>query len=355
MTANLVDHLTAFIAVAESGSFSVAARSLNRAVSSISYSIAQLEAQCGFPLLERRTKRSELTERGRALFGEAKAVVEGAHRFASHATSLERGAETRIRIGVDVLFPLATLHAALKSFAVRHGRVQLQLFNSSLNNLWEQLRSCSFDFAFSLVAAIPLDMEGRTFGQITLGPVAAASHPLALLNRPLLLSDLQRQRQIYFVGSPDIAIERVGRVFSLDIWTANDLEHIRLLVRSGFGWCFGTEEFFSGELRDGLVQMLPYSDAQLQPTRSLSAVWPAERRPGPLGRELIEHIGESLTSDTLAQTRMRSTFGDGSDEHPRSIRSKKDSAAVERAGTRVRVRKPEAAQKRAASERTRGT
>ena len=124
---------------------------------------------------------------------------------------------------------------------------------------------------------------------------SAPAVPLITM-RPLSLSDLQRERQIYFVGSPDIALERVGRVFSLDVRTANDLEHIRLLIRKGFGWCFGTAEFFSEEVRAGSVRMLPCSDAQLQPTRTVSAVWPAERRPGPLGRELIGLVGASLAS-----------------------------------------------------------
>jgi DNA-binding transcriptional LysR family regulator len=291
---SLVDHLTAFIEVAETGSFSVAARRLNRAVSSVSYSITQLEAQCGFPLLQRRAKRSELTERGRALYGEAKAVVEGARRFTSHAASLERGAETRLRIAVDVLFPLGSLHSALKQFVTMHERVHVQLFNSSLNSLWEELRGGLFDFALSLVATIPLDVEGRSFKQITLAPVAAANHRLAQLNRPLALSDFQRERQLYFVGSPTIATERVGRVFSLDVWTANDLEQIRLLVRNGFGWSFGSEEFFREELRDGTVRMLSCTDAQLQPVRTASAVWLADHQPGPLGRELIRLVGESV-------------------------------------------------------------
>jgi DNA-binding transcriptional LysR family regulator len=290
MQPNLIEHLTAFIVVVETGSFSVAARTLNRAVSSISYSVAQLETHCGFPLLERGTKRSELTQRGRVLFGEAKAVVEQARRFTSHAISLERGAETRIRIAVDCVFPLAPLHVALKSFVARHERVQLQLFNSSLNNLWEQLRTGRLDFGLSLIAALPLDMEGRLLHQITLNPVAAASHPLALLERPLSLSDFQRERQIYFVGSPDVDLERVGRVFSSDVWTANDLEQIRLMIRNGFGWCFGTDVFFNDELRVGTVRMLPCRDAQLRPTRTISAVWPADRRPGPLGREVIRLV-----------------------------------------------------------------
>src|SRR5262245_39813722 len=64
MQPNLDEHLTAFILVAERGTLSAAARELGRAVSSVSYSLAQLEAYCGFPLLERGTKPAELTERG---------------------------------------------------------------------------------------------------------------------------------------------------------------------------------------------------------------------------------------------------------------------------------------------------
>mgnify|MGYP001060129394 CR=1 FL=1 len=298
MQPNLVDHLAAFIAVTETGSFSVAARTLNRAVSSISYSLAQLETQCGFPLLKRGTRRSDLTERGRALFGEAKAVVERARRFTSHAASLEQGAETRIRIAVDVVFPHAALHRALKTFISQHERVELQIFNSSLNNLWDELRAGRIDFALTLVAALPLDMEGQSFRQIVLRPTTAVDHPLALLGRPLTLADMQRERQIYFVESPSIDMERVGRVFSLDVWTAKDLEHIRRLICNGVGWCFASEDFFAEELQNGIVRLLPCSDAQLQPSRTISAAWLADRRPGPLGRELVRLIADAL--DTAA-------------------------------------------------------
>ncbi|WP_423785208.1 helix-turn-helix domain-containing protein, partial [Haematobacter missouriensis] len=47
MHPNLVDHLTAFIAVIETGSQSAAGRALRRPVSSINYSLVQLETQCG--------------------------------------------------------------------------------------------------------------------------------------------------------------------------------------------------------------------------------------------------------------------------------------------------------------------
>lgn len=294
MHPNLVDHLSAFIAVVETGSFSAAARLLNRAVSSISYSLTQLEGQCGFPLLDRGSKSSELTERGRALFAEAKAVVERATRFTTHAGSLKKGQETRIRIAVDVLFPSAALYQALKVFAQSHERVRVQLFTSSLNSLWDDLRSGAVDFSFALLPAIPLDMEGRSYHKISLGPVASTRHPLARLPQPLQMVDFQRERQIYYVGSHSVDLERSGRVFSSDVWTSNDLEHISHMIRNGLGWCFATDDFFQRDIKEGLITKLHTLDAQLNPTRATGAVWPIDRVPGPLGHELIELVAVAI-------------------------------------------------------------
>jgi DNA-binding transcriptional LysR family regulator len=297
MHPNLVDHLTAFIAIAETGSFSAAARRLGRAVSSVSYSLGQLETYCGFPLLQRGPKQSELTPRGRALFAEAKSVVEDARRFKAHAASLERGQETRIRIAVDVLFPSAALHRALRKFAATHDRVRLQIFTASLNSLWDDLRAGAVDFSVALLTAVPLDMEARSFRQIALNPVAAADHPLSRLPQPLSTADFHGHRQIYYVGAYGVDMERSGRVFSSDVWTSNDLEHIRLLIRNGIGWCFSTDDFFREEVSAGIVRKLGCVDAQLHPARTIGAVWPSDRRPGPLGRDLVEAISAEIGVD----------------------------------------------------------
>jgi DNA-binding transcriptional LysR family regulator len=294
MPPNLVDHLTAFIAVVEHGGLTAAARELRCAVSSVSYSLAQLEAHCGFQLLERGTRRSQLTDRGRALFSEAKSVVERAQRFNSHAASLERGEESRLRILVDVLFPRAIIKRALTAFAEAHPRVRLQLFNSSLATLWDDLRNDTFDFALTLLTSMPSDMEGRTFAVEKLGPVCAISHPLAQIPPPLPMSAFQTERQIYYVGSPETDMERVGRLFSTDVWSVNDVELIRELVCSGAGWCFSDPSSFEKELRAGLVRRLECVDAQFHPIRTLGVAWPVNRQPGALGRILIDIVSDRV-------------------------------------------------------------
>lgn len=294
MHPNLVDHLIAFCAVVDHGSLSAAARELRRPISSISYSLSQLESHCGFALLERGPRRAELTDRGRALFAEARAAVERARAFASHAASLEKGEETRLRIFVDVLFPRARLNQALGRFAADHPRARIQFFNSSLATLWDDLRAEGADLALTLAAAIPSDIAARDLGSETLAPVCAASHRLAQLPPPLAARAFDRERQIYYVGSPAIDMEKVGRLFSTDVWTVNDVELIRAMVTAGLGWCFAASATFAEEMRAGRVVRLTCEDMQFHPLRTMVAAWPAHRRPGPLGRALVEVLGEVM-------------------------------------------------------------
>ena len=59
-----LDQIRLFLAVVDHGSFGGAARSLGRAVSAVSYAIAQIEGQLGVTLFEREgSRRPEGPER----------------------------------------------------------------------------------------------------------------------------------------------------------------------------------------------------------------------------------------------------------------------------------------------------
>ena len=73
-----LDQLRIFLAVVDEGSFAAAGRRLNRAVSVISYGIANLEAQLGLTLFERQgTRRPVLTAEGEAMLIDARRVAAG--------------------------------------------------------------------------------------------------------------------------------------------------------------------------------------------------------------------------------------------------------------------------------------
>src|SRR3982751_4741322 len=88
------EQLRTFLAVVDSGSFAGAARRLGRAVSVISYGIANLEAQLGLTLFEREgTRRPVLTEDGKAVLAEARAIARGMDGLRARVKGLHEGLE----------------------------------------------------------------------------------------------------------------------------------------------------------------------------------------------------------------------------------------------------------------------
>jgi len=72
-----LDHVRLFIAVADHGSFGAAAKAMGRAISAISYGIAQLEAQLGLTLFAREgSRRPVLTADGEGLLAEARGIAD---------------------------------------------------------------------------------------------------------------------------------------------------------------------------------------------------------------------------------------------------------------------------------------
>ena len=91
------DQIRLFLAVVETGSFASAGRKLNRAVSVVSYGIANLEAQLGLQLFEREgTRRPRLTDAGQAILAEALTIAQGMDGLRATAKGLLEGLEAEV-------------------------------------------------------------------------------------------------------------------------------------------------------------------------------------------------------------------------------------------------------------------
>ena len=73
-----LDQLRILIAVAETGSFSAAARRLGRVQSAVSQSIQGLETTLGVALFDRGERTPKLSDAGRALLVDARQIVRDA-------------------------------------------------------------------------------------------------------------------------------------------------------------------------------------------------------------------------------------------------------------------------------------
>jgi DNA-binding transcriptional LysR family regulator len=126
-------HLRYFVAVAEELHFGRAALRLRMAQPPLSQQIRQLEAELGAALFHRTKRRVELTEAGRTLLPEAKAILLHTERAARATRQSQHGPVGHLVVGFVPSADLSILPPVVRTFGARHPEVHLQLLE--LNTL----------------------------------------------------------------------------------------------------------------------------------------------------------------------------------------------------------------------------
>src|SRR5699024_893315 len=189
-----LDQVEMFVACADSGSFSAAARTLGRSQSTVSAAIANLEIELGTPLFDRATKNPRLTPAGRTLLAESRDLYDRALTLESHADSLSQGNPSEISLAVDV--PYHFLMAALHDFARHYPHVDLIMRHPSEGDVPHLVLEGRADMGISFaLPAYHEELEFRRLGNLIMAHVAHRDHPLALQDS-VSFSDLQAYRHI---------------------------------------------------------------------------------------------------------------------------------------------------------------
>ena len=136
--------MEAFVKVAETKSFSEAARRLRSSKSLVSRQISALEADLGVRLLQRTTRSLTLTEEGRAYHAEVTRIladIEVANAAVTQSKVAPRG---RLRVSAPMSFGILHLAPILPRFLARFPEVELDL---SLNDRYVDLIDEGFDLS----------------------------------------------------------------------------------------------------------------------------------------------------------------------------------------------------------------
>ncbi|MDE1194989.1 MAG: LysR substrate-binding domain-containing protein [Pseudomonas sp.] len=121
------DAMQAFVRVVESGSFTKAAETLHMSKTSVTQLIQQLEARLRVKLLNRTTRKVNVTADGAVYYERAVRVladVDDAETSLSSASTLPRG---RLRVDVPSPFARTILIPALPDFYARYPDIQIDL------------------------------------------------------------------------------------------------------------------------------------------------------------------------------------------------------------------------------------
>src|ERR1700676_731097 len=174
-----LDQLRTFIAAADEGSFSAAGRRLRRAQSVVSQTLANLEGQLGVKLFDRGARFPMLTDQGRALLADARAVAGNVDLFKARAKSLAGGLEPELSVAVDVVFPLAPFTAAVAAFQKEFPATLLRFDVESSAVIEPVLEGrCAVGVMASLRIAPP-QLAGERLLAVRTPLVVSSQHPLA--------------------------------------------------------------------------------------------------------------------------------------------------------------------------------
>jgi DNA-binding transcriptional LysR family regulator len=288
-----LDQLRIFIAAADEGSFSAASRRLRRAQSMVSQTLANLEAQLGVKLFDRSARIPVLTDQGRALLADARAVAGDVDLLKSRAKRLAGGLEPELSVVVDVVFPLAPFTATVAAFQKEFPATLLR-FDIESSAVMEPVleRRCAVGVMASLQVAPPQLARERLL--VLRSPmVVSPQHPLATHGSPIPAAILSQHIQLVHADPADLARPGAFGLLSPKVWRLSDLGAKLAFLRAGLGFGLMPLHLIEKELASGaLIQITGESAPSEGHVIAMSAVYRTDSPPGPAGRWFIDRLKE---------------------------------------------------------------
>jgi DNA-binding transcriptional LysR family regulator len=291
-----LDQIQIFLAVVDEGSFTKAAKTLNRARSAVTYGIQKLEDQIGLPLFDRAAYRPHLTEAGRTLVSRARRIAEEANAFRESAQSLSSGLESELTIVLDSMFPMPPVVQALRAFTEKFPTVPPRVYVQSLGAAAELVLDGT-----SMIGLLPLvfsDMAVfKRFPLLTIDlvPVASPDHPLAAIEGPIETHVLQQYVQLVLTDQSALTAGRDYGVLSARTWRLADLGAKQSMLLAGLGWGNMPSHMVADDVARGLLKVIqPVEFDSRSAQLVMGCAYLTSYRLGPAGQWMTRHLSEII-------------------------------------------------------------
>jgi len=192
--------IKSFVAVAETGSLSGAARRLAASQPTLGRHVAELEQALGVTLFRRGRRGYELTEAGSTLYERGRAVSEQANAFSLLALGSVEAIEGTVRIAASEVVAACVLPAITARLGEEEPGIEVEIVAS---NQVENLLRRDADIAIRMVRPAQNELVARKVGDIALCLCAAKSY-LDRHGRPQEPADLTDHALVGFDRSDDI-------------------------------------------------------------------------------------------------------------------------------------------------------
>jgi DNA-binding transcriptional LysR family regulator len=185
-----------FVRVVEDGGFTAAARALRVPKSSVSRSVALLEAELGVRLLQRSTRKVQLTDAGQIYYDQASRALAALVDAAAAVTDLQSSLRGTLRITAPADASAGLLAPIIARFVEQHPAVYVECV---LTGRVVDLVAEGIDFAFRAAAITDSSLVARKLAPLD-GSLYAAPSYLARHGAPTQVADLAGHECVLFRG-----------------------------------------------------------------------------------------------------------------------------------------------------------
>ena len=186
--------LRLFLALADTGSVSAAARALHVTQPTASMQLREIGESVGLPLYEVIARKVYLTEVGQQLARTARAIVDEWENFGQTVNAMQGLTRGRLRVAV-VSTAKYFVPRLLGSFCEQHPGIDISLEVLNRDGVVQRLRDNRDDLYVMSMPPQDVDLEDQTFLANPLVMIAPRGHPLATRQR-LSLKALVAERLI---------------------------------------------------------------------------------------------------------------------------------------------------------------
>lgn len=277
--------LVAFVEAAALGSFSAAARKLNKSQSTISIAISNLEADIGCSLFDRSGRHPVLNDAGQQVRRHIEAILAESSKLDALAVRLVGKVESTLSVVTTDLTSVVFQGDIMRRFADTFPDTELRYGPSEDADVLNLIQEGMVDVGLlAAQPAYPADITMiRLPERATYGLYVSKDHALAKSGQ-LNLEDLESVRRLYMkTYAPSI---RTGRG---QAWSAPDYLTLMEFAIAGFGWAELPHNLVNRFGRDLVELNVPGYPRGV----NIDVAWSRDRPLGPAGQWLVEQLRSS--------------------------------------------------------------
>lgn len=292
--------LETFVAIAEEGSLTGAARRLGRSLQAVSRGLQTLEGQMGATLVLRTTRTSRLSAAGERFYGRVKAILADLEIAQTELAEDAQRLKGRLTVNAPTLFGPRYVVPLVSEFLLRHPDLNASV---TLSDEFSDPATSGADVTVRIGVTPDSRLVARKLADVRRVAFASASY-LAAYGHPQTPEDLLRHACVVRTGVPNSYrwhfTARSGEVLSALVagrFESDQVAAVNAAVLGGLG--IGLAAFW--QIRDAIDAghariVLPEYEP---PPLPLFALWPRTRKMPARTRLLIDFLAARLAGEKL--------------------------------------------------------